>query len=53
VDNGSASLCVPQAAEDSDYDDVLENWDDEDTGERNRGSTFEESGDEVFHAPPW
>jgi hypothetical protein len=53
VDNGSASRCVPQAAEDSDYDDALENWDDEDTGERNRGSTFEESGDEVFHAPPW
>jgi hypothetical protein len=48
VDNGSASRCVPQAAEDSDYDDVLENWDDEDAGERNRGPTLDESGDEVF-----
>jgi hypothetical protein len=54
VDNGSASGCVPQAAEDSDDDDddVLENWDDEDAGERNSGPTFDESGDEVFSCSP-
>ncbi|KAK8446986.1 hypothetical protein SEVIR_9G574800v4 [Setaria viridis] len=48
VDNGSASGCVSQAAEDSDADDILENWDDEDAGERNRGPTIDESGDEDF-----
>ncbi|RLN09988.1 DNA (cytosine-5)-methyltransferase DRM2-like [Panicum miliaceum] len=45
LDNGSASRCDPQAAKDSDDDDNLENWDDHDAGERNRGSSFDESND--------
>jgi hypothetical protein len=52
MDNGSASGCVLQAAEDSDDDNVLENWDDEDASERNSGPTFDESGDEVFSFSP-
>ncbi|RLN17520.1 hypothetical protein C2845_PM02G40070 [Panicum miliaceum] len=48
LDNGSASRCDPQAAKDSDEDDNLENWDDDDAGERNRGPTFDESDDEDF-----
>ncbi|CAN6308324.1 unnamed protein product [Urochloa humidicola] len=49
VGNGSASGCAPQAAEDSD-DDILENWDNDDAGERNNGpaAAFDESGDEDF-----
>ena len=49
VDMGSASRCVPQAAKDSDDDDDLENWDDNDDLE---GPTFDESSDEVFSCPP-
>jgi len=45
VDMGSASRCVPQAAKDSDDDDDLENWDDNDDLE---GPTFDESSDEDF-----
>ncbi|CAL4920350.1 unnamed protein product [Urochloa decumbens] len=47
VNNGSTSGCAPQAAEDSD-DDILENWDTDDAGERNKGPAFDESGDEDF-----
>jgi hypothetical protein len=53
LDNGSATRCDPQAAEDSDDDDKLQNWDDDDAGERNRGPTFDESDDEVFSCSPW
>ncbi|RLN30182.1 DNA (cytosine-5)-methyltransferase DRM2-like [Panicum miliaceum] len=48
LDNGSASRCDSQAAKDSDEYDNLENWDDDDAGERDRGSTFDESDDEDF-----
>ncbi|CAL4897640.1 unnamed protein product [Urochloa decumbens] len=47
VDNGSASGCATQAAEDSD-DDILENWDTDNASERNKGPAFDESGDEDF-----
>ncbi|CAO2147960.1 unnamed protein product [Urochloa humidicola] len=46
VVNGSASGCAPQAAEDSD-DDILENWDNDDAGDRNNSPAFDESGDEL------
>ena len=52
VDKGSASPCVPQAAKDSDDDDDLESWDDDDADEGNRGPTFDESSDEVFSCSP-
>jgi len=48
VDKGSASPCDPQAAKDSDDDDDLESWDDDDADEGNRGPTFDESSDEDF-----
>nr|CAB3445550.1 unnamed protein product [Digitaria exilis] len=48
VNNGSASGCVLQAGEDSDDDDILENWDDDNAGEINRCPISEESGDEDF-----
>nr|CAB3497137.1 unnamed protein product [Digitaria exilis] len=47
VNNGSASSCVAQVAEDSD-DDIIQNWDDDNAGERNRDPTSDESGDEDF-----
>ncbi|CAD6238986.1 unnamed protein product [Miscanthus lutarioriparius] len=50
VDNGFASGCVPQTVDDSDDDDILENWDDEDAGGRSTGvaNSFDDSGDEDF-----
>jgi len=50
VDNGFASGCVPQTVDDSDDDDILENWDDEDAGGRSTrvANSFDDSGDEVF-----
>ncbi|KAJ1299155.1 hypothetical protein BS78_01G510300 [Paspalum vaginatum] len=47
MDNGSASTCVPRNVDDSDDDDILENWDDEDAG--GRGSPNDNgSSDEDF-----
>ncbi|EES00541.1 DNA (cytosine-5)-methyltransferase DRM2 [Sorghum bicolor] len=50
VDNGFASGCVPQNVDDSDDDDILENWDDEDAGGRSTGvaNSVDDSGDEDF-----
>ncbi|XP_062217067.1 DNA (cytosine-5)-methyltransferase DRM2-like [Phragmites australis] len=49
VDNGSASGCVPRTVDDSDDDDILENWDDEDAGGGSkRGPNSDDSGDEDF-----
>ncbi|CAD6232048.1 unnamed protein product [Miscanthus lutarioriparius] len=50
VDDGFASGCVPQTVDDSDDDDILENWDDEDAGGRSTrvANSFDDSGDEDF-----
>lgn len=54
VDNGSASGFAHQTVNDSDDDDSLENWDDEDAGGRNTrlGNSVDDSGDEVFLCSP-
>ncbi|CAD6201595.1 unnamed protein product [Miscanthus lutarioriparius] len=50
VDNGFASGCVPQTVDDSDDDDILGNWDDEDAGGRSTrvANSGDDSGDEDF-----
>nr|ACG47300.1 DNA cytosine methyltransferase Zmet3 [Zea mays] len=51
VDNGFASGCAPQTVDDSDDDDILENWDDEDAdgGRSTRvANSIDDSEDEDF-----
>lgn len=50
VDNGFASGSAPQTVDDSDDDDILENWDDEDAGGRSTrvANCVDDSSDEVF-----
>uniref|UniRef100_A0A804LC64 DNA (cytosine-5-)-methyltransferase n=1 Tax=Zea mays TaxID=4577 RepID=A0A804LC64_MAIZE len=51
VDNGFASGCAPQTVDDSDDDDILENWDDEDAdgGRSTRvANSIDDSEDEVI-----
>lgn len=55
VDNGFASGCAPQTVDDSDDDDILENWDDEDAdgGRSTRvANSIDDSEDEVFSCAP-
>jgi hypothetical protein len=51
LDNGSATRCDPQAAEDSDDDDNLQNWDDDDAGERTGVLPLMNPMTRYFHAP--
>lgn len=47
VDNGTASARLPRPVDDSDDDDILENWDDDDAGGRG-GPNVDDSSDEDF-----
>lgn len=51
VDNGFTSGCAPQNVDDSDDDDILENWDDEDAGggrSTRVANSIDDSEDEDF-----
>lgn len=55
VDNDFASSSAPKTADDSDDDDTLEIWDDEDAGGRSTrvANSVDDSDDEVFSCSPW